>query len=154
MKFSDCINVGSLGSLTFTLTCVARSYEGPARTRRRRFLRLNDDGDGVRDLDGVLPLDDRGGVKDCIPKKLLGIRTNSVLEGGVRVTVIYTIGYLNPGSARGSGRFTEIVKKYVIDCPIKTREKNHRKNMHNDICGKSWQISPEESIAEKVSRGS
>lgn len=73
--------------MTFTIICVARSYDGPARTRRRRFLRLNDDGDGDRDLDGVLPRDDRGGVKYGIPKKLLGISIN--LEG-VRVTVIYT----------------------------------------------------------------
>ncbi len=80
VKLSDCINVGSFGSLTFTFTCVERSYEGPARTRKRRFLRLKDEGDGVRDLDGELPREDRGGVNGAIPKKLLGISTILVLE--------------------------------------------------------------------------
>lgn len=57
-----------------------RSYDGPARTRSRKFCRLSVDGlgDGVREREcpgvGVLARDDeRGGVSVAIPKKLRGI---------------------------------------------------------------------------------
>lgn len=77
MKYSDWISVGSSGSLTLTLTWVVLSYDGPARTRRRKFLRLRGEGEGVLDLGGVLAGvlagDKDRGVKDVVPIKLRGI---------------------------------------------------------------------------------
>jgi hypothetical protein len=72
------MTVGADGSLTLTLTWLARSYDGPARTRSRKLRRLSVDGagDGVRERDmGVVGREDaeRGGVRVAMPKKLRGI---------------------------------------------------------------------------------